>query len=78
VNLAALFPQPDPPRPLAVDGLDMSPGQAPGVIHYWTRTGHGLWIACTSYTLHYLDGRERRVDQQLLPETVLRKRALDN
>jgi hypothetical protein len=74
VNLAALFPEPDPPRPLAVDGLDMSVGQAPGVVHYWTRAGHGLWIACGSYTLRYLDGRTHQVERQYLPETVLRKR----
>jgi hypothetical protein len=75
VNLAALFPDPDPPRPLAVDGLDMSVGQAPGVVHYWTRAGSGLWIACTSYTVRYLDGRIRHLEYQFVPETLLRKRA---
>lgn len=69
VNLAALFPPAQPPRPS--EGLELE-GWAPGAVQRWLRGTDGQWVAEVTYLLTMHDGSTYRAEHQLVPAAALR------
>lgn len=77
VRLAKLFPFPEhaAPADLPTEALDLS-WDAPGVLHFWMRSGRGGWIGQVDYELKYADGRDEVLElaDQWVPAYALRPR----
>jgi hypothetical protein len=75
INVPALFPDNIESGRVIVDGLDLT-REVQGTVHYWLRGGRGLWIAVASFSIPFLDGRDRpfRAERQLVPATAIRRR----
>jgi hypothetical protein len=74
-----LMRDPDAPRHVVGDGLDMS-GTVPGLLHGWFQTVNGDWLGVVNFAVPYADGRRNKVwlPDQLVPAYALKPRVDDD